>query len=122
MGYQAEYMGYTYLFYLLSTVSANKRSTMNQLAVFALLVCAVAAAQASTVVLGGYPHGPFPYAAAPHYAPLPYAAAPHYAPHHVAPVHYSAAAVHAPVQGIHKGAKIEVEAEPVEQHGYVVSY
>merc|ERR1712126_138668 len=111
MGYQAEYMGYTYLFYLLSTVSANKRSTMNQLAVFALLVCAVAAAQASTVVLGGYPHGPFPYAAAPHYAP-----------HHVAPVHYSAAAVHAPVQVIHKGAKIEVEAEPVEQHGYVVSY
>merc|ERR1712139_466897 len=99
-----------------------------KIAVVVLMACV--ATNAAPQHLIGAPYGAAPYG---HlgYAGHPAAAYGHlgYAPHAAAPVVPApvvpapvATVHHAPVKVLETAPKVEVVAEPVEQHGYVISY
>merc|ERR1712002_188419 len=88
-------------------VAPHNHTNMYKIAVVVLLAC-VAINAAPQYLIGA------PYAHPVAYGHLGYTA--HTAPAPVSTVH------HAPVKVVETAPKVEVVAEPVEQHGYVISY
>merc|ERR1712002_576210 len=94
-------------------VAPHNHTNMYKIAVVVLMACV--AINAAPQYLIGAPYGHLGYAGHPaaygHLGYAPHAALP-YAPAPVATVH------HAPVKVLETAPKVEVVAEPVEQHGY----
>merc|ERR1712168_910201 len=101
-------------------VAPHNHTNMYKIAVVVLMACVAINAAPQYLIgapYGAAAYGHLGYAA---HAALPYAAAPvvpaPVVPAPVATVH------HAPVKVLETAPKVEVVAEPVEQHGYVISY
>merc|ERR1711931_276408 len=105
--------------------STHNYINMYKIAVVVLLACV--AINAAPQYLIGAPYAGYGYAGHLGYAGLPYAAHPAPAAYaHPAPVAYAhpghTSHVSAAVRVVEHAPKVEVVAEPVEQHGYVIPY